>query len=69
MDAATRGLAVDLAPIRVNVVAAGVVDTDLWSGMNDEAKDAMFKEVGSKLPVGHVASATEIAEAYLFLMK
>ena len=32
-----RGLAVDLAPIRVNVVRAGIVDTGLWGYMSDEA--------------------------------
>jgi NAD(P)-dependent dehydrogenase (short-subunit alcohol dehydrogenase family) len=53
----------------VNIVAAGIVDTELWSAMNEQAKAKFFEEWANKLPVGHVASADEVAEAYLFLMK
>ena len=40
-----------------------------WDGLPTEAKDNMLAETGKKLPVKHVASPDEIAEAYLFLMK
>ncbi len=37
--------------------------------MPKEAKDARLAGFAAKLPVGHVATPDEIAEAYLFLMK
>ncbi|EKM59336.1 uncharacterized protein PHACADRAFT_249761 [Phanerochaete carnosa HHB-10118-sp] len=69
VDALVRGLAVDLAPVRVNVVCPGVTDTELWRAMDPVAKQNMFEAVAKTLPVGHIGSADEVAEAYLFLMK
>ena len=37
--------------------------------MDVSAKEAMFKAAAEKLLVKHVATASEIAEAYLFVMK
>jgi NAD(P)-dependent dehydrogenase (short-subunit alcohol dehydrogenase family) len=43
MDSAGwKPLANELAPIRVNGVSPGFVDTPLWSGLPDEARDAFF---------------------------
>jgi len=69
VDALVRGLAVDLAPVRVNVVCPGLVDTELWKDMDPAARQGMFEAAGKSLPVGHVGKPDEIAEAYLFLMK
>ncbi|KLO11345.1 NAD(P)-binding protein [Schizopora paradoxa] len=71
VDALGRGLAVDLAPVRVNTIAPGVVKTELWdvSGFSKEIQTAIFNEYAEKVPVNHVADADEIAEAYLFVMK
>jgi len=71
VDALSRGLAVDLAPVRVNVVCPGLVKTELWdtSGFPKAAQDSLFDEYTKKLPVKHIANADEIADAYLFLMK
>ncbi|KDQ20485.1 hypothetical protein BOTBODRAFT_169234 [Botryobasidium botryosum FD-172 SS1] len=65
----TRGLAVDLAPIRVNIISPGYVNTDVWAGMDPAAKEAMFKSISEKLLIKHIASPDEIAEAYIFAMK
>ncbi|KAF7800302.1 hypothetical protein EIP86_011551 [Pleurotus ostreatoroseus] len=69
VDAFTRALAVELAPIRVNVVCPGAVLTEMWDAMPTEKKQVMLKDLAGKLPVRHVASPDEVAEAYLFLMK
>ncbi|HTD98953.1 MAG TPA: SDR family oxidoreductase [Mucilaginibacter sp.] len=69
VDALTRALAVELAPIRVNAVCPGVVKTDLWSNMPEADKEAMFINIGSKLLTGRVGEATDIAEAYLYFIK
>jgi len=66
----TRGLALDLKPIRVNVISPGYVDTELWNSfMNDEQKQGAFTEAEKKLPTGKVGQVEDVAESYLFCMK
>jgi NAD(P)-dependent dehydrogenase (short-subunit alcohol dehydrogenase family) len=69
MDALTRALAVELAPVRVNAVSPGVVRTALWSNMSEADRDAMYRDIGAALPVGRVGEARDIAQAYLYLMR
>ena len=69
MEGLTRALAVELAPIRVNIVSPGVVRTPLWGGMTDEDRENLYRQTAAALPVGHVGDAAEIAEAYLYLMR
>lgn len=64
-----RGLALDLKPIRVNLVSPGVVDTDLWAGMSQEQKEGMFKTFEEKLATGKVGQVEDVAEAFLYAMK
>lgn len=64
-----RQLAYDLAPIRVNVVAPGVIATDLWQGMGEEGKKAFFADHESKIPTGKVGQPVDLAEAYLYCLK
>jgi NAD(P)-dependent dehydrogenase (short-subunit alcohol dehydrogenase family) len=69
MEGLTRALAVELAPIRVNIVSPGVVSTPLWANMQEADRRAMYRRLADQLPVGHVGDAAEIAEAYLYLMR
>jgi NAD(P)-dependent dehydrogenase (short-subunit alcohol dehydrogenase family) len=69
MEALTRALAVELAPIRVNIVTPGFVDTGLWSNIPREALDKMFAEAAAKLPVGRIGTPDDIAEHYLAFMR
>ena len=69
IEALTRALAVELAPIRVNAVSPGVVRTNLWQNMDAAERENLFESVGKRLPVGRVGEAHDIAEAYLFLMR
>src|SRR5258708_35344978 len=69
IEALTRALAVELAPIRVNGVSPGVVRTNLWQSMNADARAHLYESVGKSLLVGRVGEACEIARAYLFLMQ
>lgn len=65
---AARALAVELAPIRVNVVAPGVVRSPLWSEIPEGDREAMYDSVGRALPLGRVAEPEDVAKAYLQLM-
>src|SRR5246127_5496411 len=69
IEALTRALAVELAPIRVNAVCPGVVRTNLWQSMNADAREHLYESVGKSLLVGRFGEAPEVAGAYLFLMQ
>ena len=67
----TKGLAGDLADkkIRVNVVTPGLVMTELWDKMGQSKEEQKEQFAKANLPVGFVADADGIAEAYLYLVK
>jgi NAD(P)-dependent dehydrogenase (short-subunit alcohol dehydrogenase family) len=69
MEGFTRAMAVELAPIRVNLVSPGVVKTNLWNGIPATDRESMYETIGSSLPVKRVGSAEDIAQTYLYLMK
>jgi NAD(P)-dependent dehydrogenase (short-subunit alcohol dehydrogenase family) len=61
-------LAKELAPIRVNILSPGLVDTPAYNWMSEEEKQAFFRQMGGDLPVGRVGKADEIAEAAHYLL-
>jgi NAD(P)-dependent dehydrogenase (short-subunit alcohol dehydrogenase family) len=67
VEGMTRALALDLAPIRVNAVVPGVIDTPLWDTFGPDVRDALAARA-AKLPVGRIGRPEEVAEAVLFLM-
>ena len=69
MEGLTRALAVELAPIRVNIVSPGVVRSPLWANMTEADRGALYQQTAERLPVGHVGEVEEIAQAYLYLMR
>jgi len=69
LNGLARQLAFDLAPIRVNCVAPGIIETDLWQGMGEEGKKAFFADHESKIPTGKVGQPEDLAEAYLYCLK
>jgi len=69
IEGLTRGLAVDLAPIRVNLVCPGAVVTPLWDSLPEAARKQLFESAAARLPVQHVADSDEVASAYTYLMK
>ncbi|KAK1590945.1 short chain dehydrogenase [Colletotrichum navitas] len=64
-----KQLAVELKPLRVNVVAPGYVDTGLWDGMKPEEKEEMVKRIEASMPTGKFGRVEDDAEAFLWLMK
>jgi NAD(P)-dependent dehydrogenase (short-subunit alcohol dehydrogenase family) len=69
VEALTRALAVELAPIRVNAVCPGPVRTEMWMSLPEEDREATFRGIGQALPVGRVGEAHDLAHAYLYLMR
>lgn len=69
MEGLTRALAVELASIRVNAVAPGVVVSPLWDDMTDADRARLYRQTAERLLVRHVGETDEVAEAYLYLMR
>jgi NAD(P)-dependent dehydrogenase (short-subunit alcohol dehydrogenase family) len=69
MEGFTRAMAVELAPTRVNLVAPGVVKTNLWNSMSEEDRNNLYTGVGESLPVKRVGEASDIAQTFLYNMK
>ncbi|MFF4161214.1 SDR family oxidoreductase [Streptomyces sp. NPDC001678] len=62
-----RGLAVELAPVRVNVVAPGTVDGNLWAQRPADVRRASFAQYGRDALLHRPGTEGEIADAVLFL--
>jgi NAD(P)-dependent dehydrogenase (short-subunit alcohol dehydrogenase family) len=69
MNALTKALAFELAPIRVNAVAPGVVRTPLWDAMSDADRQALFDQAAQQLPLGRIGEVADTARAYLYCME
>ena len=64
-----RGLAVDLAPIRVNAVCPAGIRTDVWNSIPEADRQARFAEMTRRQPIARIGEPDEVAEAYLYLMR
>ena len=64
-----RSLSVELAPIRVNTIAPGVVETPMWQSVPEEQRKAFFTKVSEQLPVGRIGSLEDMADAAIYLMQ
>jgi NAD(P)-dependent dehydrogenase (short-subunit alcohol dehydrogenase family) len=69
VEALTRALAVELAPIRVNAVAPGVVRSNLWRGMSEDDRSAMYASLAQALPAGRAGEVGDVAETFLYLIR
>ncbi len=69
VDALTRGLAVELAPIRVNTVSPGIVDTGVYGAMGETRKAELFAARAATTPAGRVGSSEDIAEGVVFALR
>jgi NAD(P)-dependent dehydrogenase (short-subunit alcohol dehydrogenase family) len=68
VDFLTRWLAVELAPIRVNAISPGVIDTGAWDSLGDDGKRDYFKHIAAGNPARRIGTPEDIADAVLFAM-
>ena len=62
-----RALTPELAPIRINGVAPGIIDTPMFDHFG-EKKSATLDAIGANFPLGRVGQPEEVAEAILLCM-
>jgi NAD(P)-dependent dehydrogenase (short-subunit alcohol dehydrogenase family) len=61
MVALTKNLAIEIAPVRVNLIAAGFVDTSLSASLLGNQLDARREQLRTKLPIGRVVGPADVA--------
>jgi NAD(P)-dependent dehydrogenase (short-subunit alcohol dehydrogenase family) len=62
LESFARALALELAPVRVNAVSPGVIDTPIRAAMPEAARQEMLARTAAALPVGRVGMAEDIAQ-------
>lgn len=65
----TRNLALELRPIRVNLVNPGGVATELWNFLPEDRRAAAMEEMGKKSATGVIGKVEHVAEGYLYCMR
>jgi NAD(P)-dependent dehydrogenase (short-subunit alcohol dehydrogenase family) len=68
VNTVVRSLAVELAPIRVNAISPGTIDTGAWDALGEQKKAEMFAQRSSSNPARRIGTAQDVAQAVLFAM-
>src|SRR6201991_128643 len=68
LESLARSLALELAPVRVNAVSPGVIDTPIRAAMPEAARQEMLAKTAAALPVGRVGVGEDIARQILSFM-
>jgi NAD(P)-dependent dehydrogenase (short-subunit alcohol dehydrogenase family) len=68
VEGLARGLAVELAPLRVNAISPGTLDTPIYDKMAPEVREEMYRTTAASLLVGRIGTAEEAAKAIIYLM-
>ncbi|PPK65429.1 SDR family oxidoreductase [Actinokineospora auranticolor] len=68
VEALGRALAVELAPVRVNVVRPGLTDTEMWASVPEADRAEIFRGFAETAPARRVGTPTDIGEAAVYLM-
>jgi NAD(P)-dependent dehydrogenase (short-subunit alcohol dehydrogenase family) len=68
LESLARALALELAPVRVNAVSPGVIDTPIRAAMPEEARREMLAKAAASLPVKRVGQGEDIARQIMAFM-
>ncbi len=68
LESLTRSLALELAPVRVNCVSPGIIDTPIRAAMPEVARKEMLAKAAAALPVGRVGLGEDIAQQIVAFM-
>jgi NAD(P)-dependent dehydrogenase (short-subunit alcohol dehydrogenase family) len=67
-DTLARSLALELAPLRVNAISPGVIDTGAWDALGEQGKADYFARTSASNPVRRIGTAQDIAAAVTFAL-
>lgn len=67
LEKAVPPLATELAPLRINAVSPGLVDTPWWDNVPQQQRESLFESIARTLPLGRVGKPDEIAQAIYLL--
>jgi NAD(P)-dependent dehydrogenase (short-subunit alcohol dehydrogenase family) len=67
-DTLARSLALELAPIRVNAISPGVIDTGAWDALGEQGKAGYFADISARNPARRIGTPDDIAAAVLFAL-
>ena len=67
-DVLACSLALELAPIRVNAISPGVIDTGAWDALGKQGKADYFADMSGRNPARRIGTADDIANGVLFAM-
>ena len=68
VEALSGSLALELAPVRVNTIRPGFVETEFWNFLSEAQREEMRAKVRAKFPVRRLGMPADIGHAALFLM-
>jgi len=69
VETLAKALALELGgKARVNCISPGLVATEAYANMPDDARDDMYAQIGGTLPVGRIGQPEEIAQAVILAM-
>ncbi len=67
-DTLARSLALELAPIRVNAISPGVVDSGAWDALGEQGKADYFATTSARNPAQRIGTVDDIADTAMFAM-
>ena len=68
VNALVTSLAIELAPLRVNAVSPGIIDTPLRAGLSEETRNGLYAKITQQTPVGKIGVAEEVALGVIYLL-
>jgi NAD(P)-dependent dehydrogenase (short-subunit alcohol dehydrogenase family) len=67
-DTLVRSLALELAPIRVNAISPGVIDTGAWDALGEQGKADYFAAISASNPARRIGTPEDIAQGVMFAL-
>lgn len=68
VETMARALAIELGPLRVNVIRPGYTDSEMWSFLDPQARDELYAKVAAKMPTRRLGTVEDFGEAAVFAM-